>query len=120
MKNIEKNILNSFKLAKSDIIKIQDKYLDLKKIQANILDRLFKLETSKTKIQRPIKIVQEIKKPVIHTKRKIYVASKEGKKFHLHNCPYAQNIRPKMLVKFKTKTTALNNGYEPCKCIHRI
>ena len=122
MENMEKNILNSFRLAKNDIIKLQDKYLDVKKTQANILERLSKLEAIKTIYPKPIRIVQQVKKPVVHkihkrSANKIYVASKEGKKFHLDNCPYAQNIKPKTKVKFKTKSKALNLGYKPCSCI---
>ena len=119
MEDMEKNVFNSFRLAKNDIIKLQDKYLDLKKKQAAILERLSKLEAIKTRYPKPIRIVQQVKKPVAHKRsvNKIYIASKEGKKFHLDNCPYAQNIKPKTKIKFKTKSKALNLGYKPCSCI---
>jgi len=49
--------------------------------------------------------------------RKHFLASKEGKKFHTVNCPFAQNIKPKFKVTFKSKVKALNIGYKACSCI---
>ncbi len=119
MENIESNIINSFRLAKSDIIRLQDNYLDLKRAQARILEKLAKLEAKK--VVTPVKVVKTVqaKKSVLKRKsvRKTYVASKLGKKFHLSNCPFAQNIKPKTRVKFKTKTKPLNLGYKPCSCV---
>ena len=119
MEDMEKNVINSFRLAKSDIIKIQDKYLDLKKIQAIILDRVSKLEGLRLNIPKPVRIVQQVEKHVAHKgyAHKTYLASEKGKKFHLPNCPYAQHINPETKIKFKTKAKALNLGYKPCSCI---
>ncbi len=128
MENIEANIINSFQLAKSDIIKLQDNYMELKRAQARILEKLVKLEAKKTvtpvkvvktvKAKKPVK-TKKTKKPTLTRKsvRKTYVASKEGKKFHMSNCPFAQNIKPKTKIKFKTKTKPLNLGYKPCSCV---
>lgn len=116
MEKVESNIINSFRLAKTDIIKLQDNYMNLKRTQVRILEKLSKLEAKK-----PVKTVKVVKakKPVLKRKsvRKTYIASKLGKKFHLPNCPFAQNIKPKTRIKFKTKTRALNLGYKPCSCI---
>lgn len=76
------------------------------------------------KVKKPVKSkkikkAKKIKKPVL-TRRsvgKTYIASKDGKKFHMPNCPFAQNIKPKTKVKFKTKTKPLNLGYKPCSCV---
>ncbi len=116
MEKVRSNIINSFRLAKADIIRLQGDYMELKMNQARILEKLARLESKK-----PLKTVKAVKakKPVLKRKsaRKTYVASKLGKKFHLSNCPFAQNIKPKTRVKFKTKTRALNLGYKPCSCI---
>jgi len=116
MEKVEVNIIHSFKLAKADIIRLQGDYMELKKNQLRILEKLIKLEAKKP--VKEIKIVK-VKKPVLkrHGVRKTYVASKEGKKFHVSNCPFAQNIKPKTRIKFKTKTRPLNLGYKPCSCI---
>jgi methylphosphotriester-DNA--protein-cysteine methyltransferase len=55
-------------------------------------------------------------KSVKKAKHTHYLASKTGKTFHVKNCPFAKNIRPKSKIIFKTKTKALNKGYKPCKC----
>ena len=116
MEKVESNIVNSFRLAKADIIRLQGDYMELRMNQARILEKLARLESKK-----PVKKVKVVKakKPVLkkHSVKKTYVASKEGKKFHVPNCPFAQNIKPKTTVKFKTKTKALNLGYKPCSCI---
>lgn len=135
MERIESNVIHSFQLAKSDIIRLQDNYMELKRTQARILEKLAKLEAKRTvapvkkkpvkkkvvRAKKPVKTkkVKKTMKPLVkrHSVRKTYVASKEGKKFHMANCPFAQNIKPKTKVKFKTKTKALNLGYKPCSCV---
>lgn len=119
MEQVETKIMNSFRLAKTDIIKLQERFMELKTSHARIIERIARLENEKA-IQ-PITIIRK-EKPlpqIIYSKtaRKTYVASKEGKKFHTNNCPYAQNIKPKTKIIFKTKTKALNLGYKPCSCI---
>ncbi len=48
-----------------------------------------------------------------------FIAAKDGKKFHRPSCPYAKNILPKKRLVFKTKDSALNNGFKECKCLLR-
>jgi hypothetical protein len=103
MKSIEKNILKSFNLAKSDIIQLQNKVIDLSRNQKVLVERLEKLN-------------QPVKKTVTK-KSKTFVAAKEGKKFHIKECPFAKNIKPKSKLTFKSKNTALNKGYKPCNCV---
>ena len=43
MKSIEKNILKSFNLAKSDIIQLQNKVIELSRNQKVLIERLEKL-----------------------------------------------------------------------------
>ena len=134
MENIEANIAHSFQLAKADIIKLQNNYMELKRAQLRIAEKLARLDARKpikevkvvkiVKTKKPVKTkkakkVKKPKKPTLTRKsvRKTYVASKEGKKFHMPNCPFAQNIKPKTKVKFKTKTKPLNLGYKPCSCV---
>lgn len=161
MNQLEENIVNSFRLAKSDIIKLQSEVLSLGEIQKKIIQKLDdvntkeqllnqKLETlsnqeevlnkklaelGKTEkklhdkvheiniliteklAKKPKTITKTITKKVPARKKVTYVASKSGKKFHITHCPFARNIKPKSQVKFKSKNTALNNGYKPCDCV---
>lgn len=103
MKSIEKNILKSFNLAKSDIIQLQNKVIELSRNQRILVERLEKLNKPATK--------------TTPKRSKTFVAAKEGKKFHIKECPYAKNIIPKSRVVFKTKDSALNKGYKPCNCV---
>ena len=102
MDSIEKNILKSFRLVKSDVIQLQGRIIELTKNQREILEKLEKLQKPATKTTK---------------KSKTFVAAKEGKKFHIKECPYAKNIIPKSKVTFKTKNAALNKGYKPCNCV---
>lgn len=127
---IEQNIINSFRLVKSDIIKTQQEVLSISGSQKDLLEKFDKMEI---KIEKLSILVSELGKktkttivqprPKIITKvvqarvKKYYVAAKTGKKFHLPQCPFAQNIIPKSKVKFSNKDSALNKGYKPCKCV---
>jgi len=108
----ERNLITSFRLAKSDIMRIQEELLNLKKQQSEIFLKLEKLIKKREKNSH-----SEKKKKAKKTIKKIYVASKEGNKFHNPNCPFAKNIKPKSKIIFKTKNSALNKGYKPCRCI---
>jgi len=115
MDQLELNIVESFRKAKSDIIKLQNQVIELSKNQERILELVKK--SKETKIVR----VREAPKVKIVNKRpsKTYVASKEGKKFHIRDCIFAKNIKPKRLVKTKSKNAMLNKGYKPCVCVQK-
>ena len=153
MNQLEENVVHSFRLAKSDIIKLQSEVIKLSQSQerlAEMLNALHKDEVnlynkmkkskaakpevktiikkikSKPEIRTIIKTVKskpEIKtlikrvksKPKIKTviktitKRanKVYVSSKDSNKFHLTNCPFAKNIKPKHREIFKSRIKTL-------------
>ncbi len=124
MKQIEENVINSFRLAKSDIIKLQKEVIELNQTQKKLIAGLDSLQAKENKLNlkvsnlktKPVKqktIVRTIGKAA----KKKFVASKEGKKFHIDMCPFAQNIKPKSKIIFKSKSKALNQGYKPCHCI---
>jgi len=107
----EHAIKNSFRAIKADILGVQGDLMNMKMEQAKILMELEKLvsgKKSETKV---------ITKNVVKPHRATYIAAKEGKKFHVDTCAYARNIMPKSKIKFKSKTTALNQGYKPCSCV---
>jgi hypothetical protein len=107
----EHTLKNSFRAIKADILTIQGELLGIKQEQARILVDL-EIMKSDRKNQKRI-----VTKTVVSRPKKMYVASKEGKKFHMSKCPYAQNIKSKSRVRFGTKDAALNKGYKPCNCV---
>lgn len=127
MDQLKQNIVNSFRLAKSDIIETKQSIIELSRTMESIIERLSELKTNQVRMMEKIKALEikaskkAVKKVIIkrNTKKahKIFVAPKEGKIFHLSNCPFAQNIKPKNKINFKSKTKALNEGLKPCKCI---
>ncbi len=53
-------------------------------------------------------------KKMVEKKEVIYVASKEGGKYHLPTCSMVTGIKPENKVTFKTKAEAEKAGYTPC------
>ena len=110
MNQLENNIARSFRFAKSDIIKLQSDVIGLSQSQERLVEVLTDLKTRLKELGKRLKGNGNGKKHV-------FVASKAGKKFHIKECPYAKNIKPKFKLVFKTKTTALNKGFKPCRCV---
>lgn len=132
MTQLIQNIVESFRLAKNDIMKLQDEAISLNKALKKQSENVARLKLSHTKLQEKVKNLKAKKPKATKTKvvtvkrvaakktvkraRKIYVTAKDGKKFHEPNCPYAKNIKPKHKVTFKSTTKALNEGYKACTC----
>ena len=93
----EEKIIKAFNRVKGDIINLQDNFLALKKSQEDILYLVEKIGSKKV------------------AKRKTFIGSKRGKKFHVTSCPFAKNIKTK--VRFNSKNAALRVGYKACKCV---
>ncbi len=115
MTNIEKNVLKSFGLVKSDIVQLQNKVIELNQIQRKLIENIELLHKKTDRLSK--KPAEKKSKPVAKTVKKTFIAAKSGKKFHIRECPFAKNIKPKSRVTFKSKTTALNNGFKPCNCV---
>lgn len=127
MANIEKRVIKSFNLAKEDIFdlkgkvgiildmqqKLEKRLSDLRKDEVRLYEMLHKINPLRKIASKP----KKTKLPVKMHHHALYMAPKGGKKFHIRNCPFAQNIKPKNQIKFKSKTKALNKGFKPCKCI---
>lgn len=124
---LEENIMHSFRLAKSDIIKLQEDVIKLSQTQERLMEFLDALRANQTKSEQNVKELkakiprkQAVKAAVVKAAKrasKVFVATKEGKGFHQTNCPFAQNIKPKNKITFKSRTKALNEGYKPCRCV---
>jgi len=103
MNQLEENVVNSFRLAKRDIISLQRQVNEISQAQERIVEILTRSK--------------EVKKTNGKVHRKAYVASKEATKFHIEACPFAHNIKPKNKIKFKSRVKALNEGFKPCECV---
>ena len=133
MRQLEKNVIQSFQMAKHDISDMQIRIAGLSQAQEHIVELIDKLNAHETMLYERLKEIsmrgaQKIDKPVIVTQAKIptlavskktteFVATKGGKNFHTENCPFAQNIKPKNKVRFKSRTKALNQGFKACNCV---
>lgn len=112
---LEINVLHSFRRAKKDIMALQQQLLELSKKQEEIVEIVANNNRPRTNTVTKTRVITKTAKS---KPRKItYIAAKTGKKFHIKDCPFAQNIQPKHEVVFKSKNTALNKGFKPCKCV---
>ncbi|MCP3686437.1 MAG: hypothetical protein GY861_27685 [bacterium] len=124
MNQLEINTMNSFRLAKRDIIKMQSDIIALGRTEKKIVESLERLTAKETMLYNRVKQLDQrhaaAKALTIArkaSKKKTYAASKDSNKFHLSNCPFAQNIKPKTKIKFNSRIKALNKGLKPCKCV---
>lgn len=113
MNQLEENIVNSFRLAKNDIMALQKKMTELSQAQERMLEILTKMKEKKS--ANSIRNVISVRKAA----KKTYVASKTGSVVHDSNCPFAKNIKPASKVTFKSKNRALNKGYKLCECLKK-
>jgi len=125
---MRENLIHSFRKTKADIMGLQKEALELKQGQENIIKTLTALRENQAQVQKTnrdlyyklTRMLSEKKqsvKTVTKKAAKVYVAPKDGKTFHLENCPFAQNIKPKNKQVFKSKTKALNKGLKACRCV---
>jgi hypothetical protein len=103
MNRLEQNLADSFKNIKKDVTELQNDLLEVNKKQKDLINSLADLKVPK--------------KHRAYSKTK-FIASKDGKKFHIPECPYAKNILPKLKLSFKSKENALNKGFKPCTCVN--
>jgi hypothetical protein len=116
MNQLEENIVNSFRMAKTDIMKLQNDFIELNHAHQRVLEILNELNTREAQLYQRLKNMPKPDTKVV-AQKKVYVASKSATKFHLSNCPFAQNIKPKSKQVFVSKVKALNQGYKPCNCV---
>lgn len=116
MNQIERNIVNSFNLAKHDIHMLKGQVQHLADMQEKIIDTLKQMQKEQERKPKT-KTVTKVVKQKTPRKNTHYIASKTANKFHNENCPFAQNIKPKSKIRFLSKVKALNEGFKPCKCV---
>lgn len=132
MNSMKEKIINSFRLAKNDIMKLQRDVIALSQAQEKIMKIIEQMRANELQMYRNMETMnknmqavsnQVVKKKAANVvtrraaKKTHFVASKTGKKFHVPSCPFAQNIKPKSKVTFKSKAKALNQGLKPCNCV---
>ncbi|MDA1197410.1 MAG: hypothetical protein O2779_05640 [Nanoarchaeota archaeon] len=123
MNQQEHNTIISFQRARADIMKLKEEIYALQHQQSSIVATISVLQEHNTILIERLKAPQKVTlnapvaKKTNGNGKKTFVASKTATKFHIKNCPFAQNIKPKSNIIFKTKNSALNKGFKPCKCI---
>jgi hypothetical protein len=111
----EKNIETSFRRVKQDILSLQAHLLEISSKQAELLEMMDNFSSRKNNSNE-----KSLEKHCPTPRKKVYVASKTGKSFHVQECPFAKNIKPKSLIRFKTKDAALNKGLKACECVKKV
>jgi uncharacterized protein YPO0396 len=124
---LKENLINSFRLAKTDIIETKQDVISISRTQESIIETISQIKEEQARLVEKVKALERKKaekkneKAVVKSNgkraQKIFVAPKNGSLFHEKNCPFAQNIKPKNKLTFKSKVKALNEGFKPCKCI---
>lgn len=131
LNQLELNVIESFRLVKTDIVKLQNLVAVLSENQEKLVHQLAETREKEISLYHGLKdlkqrnnnqkIVQKtVKVRVASHKRKVYFASKNSTKFHAANCIFAKNIKPKSKLTFKSKNKALNLGFKACDCIKKI
>lgn len=120
MNQIEENIVNSFRLAKNDIIWLQEAMTVISQNQERIMELMNDTRDKENMLYQRMKVGKNIVIKRHPRTKKFFVASDKGKKIHESNCPFAKNIKPKRKIVFKSKTKALNQGFKPCECLKKI
>jgi hypothetical protein len=114
MNKLEPALIRSFRNVKSDVVRLQGDMLFMGQTQEKLIEELKELSSKLDKLNAK---ELHVKKSNGTVHRRQFVASKEGKKFHTKNCPYAKNIKPKSKLIFLSKVKALNQGLKPCTCV---
>ncbi len=100
----EKAVQQSFRKVKEDIVKIHAQLLELSSRQIEI-----------------VRILQDIRGKEIafeeKTEGEFYVASKNGKSFHIASCPLVKNISASNRLTFDSKKQAVKEGYKQHLCV---
>ena len=116
---LENNVVESFKLAKQDIVKLYQNvgYLlgqveQLKKENAYLTTKVNGISNKKRTVV--VRTARKVARKVVSKK---FLATRGGTKVHDPHCPFAKNIKPKNKVVFASKVKALNDGYTFCKCL---
>ena len=96
-RKLQKNTRKSFALARQDIQALYDHVSMLHHVVKDLNDKIDNLSVGK--------VVRK------------FVASKTSTKIHTDKCAFAKNIKAKNKLNFKSKETALVQGYVACNCV---
>ncbi len=125
MKKFEKNVADSFRLAKGDIKQLKDGFNQLSQQQDRMNQMLEQLRAHEMHLykklqqydnQNPLDRCKEFVKEMRKRLDNEVIATKEGKTFHVKGCPFSENIKPKNKIRFSSEEEALKQGFSPCIC----
>ena len=104
-----KKVKASFLQAREDILALQTQISFL--IEKNAADNAALVE----EIHRLEGLLGVAPKPAPKLEQ-VYVASLEGKSYHVSTCLFAQNINPKNKISFSSKSEA-RKTHKACRCV---
>lgn len=125
MKQLEINTIQSFRLAKTDMIKLNHFMQNLHQNQEVLLNEVVKLKQNQLENELTIRALQSKIKTqqiqpiqIVETKANedYFVASKNSKKFHESHCAFAKNINQNNKIVFDTEDKARKTGRNKCVC----
>lgn len=127
MKQIEINALQSFKIVKTDILKLNYFINTLSENQQILLGQISELKKKQTESELTIRALQSRLKTqaiqpitIVEAQKQghedFFVASKSSGKFHESHCAFAKNINPKNKLVFETEDKARKTGRSRCVC----
>jgi hypothetical protein len=114
---LESTVVNSFKLAKTDIMSLQEALVQISTNQERIMEWIHDTRDKEVELYSQLKTVRQDVEKVRNKPAEVLVASKDSNKVHVANCPYARNIKKPSRIFFSDQKQAIKSGYEPCKCL---
>lgn len=113
MVKIETKIARSFRLAKADIIRLQNNVYNLSQSHDRAMKAIGELREKLTDLNQQLRELRAMR----NANGKGFVAAEKGKSFHVPTCPFARNIKPSKRLYFANKAQAVKKGYKPCTCV---
>lgn len=113
VKKVEKNVKYSFGLVRDDVIRLQEDILSINKTLEATMKALGDLKIENVQLKQRVKEL-EFKK--VEKKKKKYISSKAGKKFHVKECPFAHKIKEENKVIFDNRLDAVSEAFTACEC----
>lgn len=117
MKAFEKNVQASFRMVKNDMTAAKESLAALETTNGKLKETVQELRTNQYVLHQKILALQKDAREQPKEDRKVFVAQRDGKKFHAENCPYGKNIKPRNKLTYNTPTVAMNDGLQPCTCV---
>ncbi|MGM5484756.1 MAG: hypothetical protein ACQEP1_02685 [Nanobdellota archaeon] len=113
MKDFKNKVIQSFKLAKNDISRLEQDLILFAQRQEKIIKTMEDLKEENRKLKARLEEKENGKENKGSSDK--FVAAKNGKVFFKADSPAAKRIKPENKVTFSTRKEALDKGLRPSK-----